>query len=240
MKAKEFVATLKKIATEYKTLYVYGCFGAPLKESTKARYTTESSYKYNKTAELQANVEKAVKQGNVFGFDCVCLIKGVLWGWNGNFEKIYGGASYKANGVPDVNADNMLKYCDEVSSDFSHLEPGEYLQMSGHCGVYIGEGLAVECTPKWDNCVQITAVGNIGKKPGYNTRTWEKHGKLQFVDYTIETIPEEQVPEEEPIIPETPVIEEPKKSLYYSFLLFLKKIIDLLISKEENKYGTKK
>jgi hypothetical protein len=72
----------------------------------------------------------------------------------------------------------MLKYCTNVTTDFNHLEPGEYLWMSGHCGVYIGDGLAVECTPKWDNKVQITAVGNIGKIPGYNTRTWTKHGKL--------------------------------------------------------------
>jgi hypothetical protein len=52
MKIKEFVATLKKIATEYKTLYVYGCFGAPLKESTKDRYTINSRYEYNKKSSV--------------------------------------------------------------------------------------------------------------------------------------------------------------------------------------------
>ena len=58
--------------------------------------------------------------------------------------------------------------------------------MPGHIGVYIGDGLAVECTPKWDNKVQITAVANIGKKAGYNSRKWTKHGKLPYVEYVVE------------------------------------------------------
>ena len=61
---------------------------------------------------------------------------------------------------------------------------GEAVWMSGHIGIYIGDGLAVECSPKWENKVQITAVGNIGSKAGYNTRTWTKHGKLPYVDYS--------------------------------------------------------
>lgn len=55
--------------------------------------------------------------------------------------------------------------------------------MSGHIGVYIGNGLAVECTPRWSDGVQITAVHNIGKIAGYNGRTWTKHGKLPHVNY---------------------------------------------------------
>ena len=34
----------------------------------------------------------------------------------------------------------------------------------------------------------MTAVGNIGAKAGYNTRTWSKHGKLPYVTYTGESI----------------------------------------------------
>ena len=49
--------------------------------------------------------------------------------------------------------------------------------------MYIGNGLAVECSPRWANNVQITAVGNIGKKNGYNTRMWKKHGHLPYVTY---------------------------------------------------------
>ena len=31
---------------------------------------------------------------DTFGFDCVCLIKGILWGWNGNLNHVYGGATF--------------------------------------------------------------------------------------------------------------------------------------------------
>lgn len=47
--------------------------------------------------------------------------------------------------------------------------------------MYIGDGLAVECTPRWKNCVQITACNC--DKPGYNRRNWSKHGKLPYVKY---------------------------------------------------------
>lgn len=191
MKSTDFVKKLIDIATNYKTLYILGCFGAPMNAKNKARYT--KNYAYNqKRAEMINNAS-----ADTFGFDCVCLIKGVLWGWNGDVNKTYGGAVYESNGVPDVGADQMLKYCDDVSTDFSRIEAGEFLHMSGHCGIYIGDGLAVECTPKWANKVQITAVGNIGKKKGYNTRTWTDHGKLQFIDYAklkdVETLAREVI-----------------------------------------------
>ena len=120
---------------------------------------------------------------DTFGFDCVCLIKGILWGWRGDTAKSYGGASYAVNGVPDIGADQMITKCAGVSTDFSNVAVGEALWCEGHIGVYIGNGLGVECTPRWDNKVQITAVANIGKKEGYNARTWRKHGKLPYIDY---------------------------------------------------------
>lgn len=51
----------------------------------------------------------------------------------------------------------MITVCKNVSTDFSRIEVGEAVWMEGHIGVYIGDGLAVECTPCWDNKVQITA-----------------------------------------------------------------------------------
>ena len=131
----------------------------------------------------------ADKNPPVFGFDCVCLIKGILWGWNGDASAAYGGAKYKANGVPDINADMMITKCSGVTTDFAKIKVGEVLWRKGHIGVYIGNGLGVECTPKWDNGVQITAVANIGKKSGYNARTWTKHGKLPYVTYTEQSTP---------------------------------------------------
>ena len=62
-------------------------------------------------------------------------------------------------------------------------------------GVYIGDGLAVECTPSWDNKVQITACNC--SKSGYNRRNWTKHGKLPYIEYDVQettTSPEPEKP----------------------------------------------
>lgn len=178
---KELAEAVKKIATSYKTLYVMGCFGAPLKAEYKERYCKNCSY--NKQSARTAMIKAA--SADTFGFDCVCLIKGVLWGWSGDVNDKYGGAIYeeKNSGVPDIDCNTMMNRCSGISTDFSKIEVGEAVGMQGHIGVYIGDGLAVECTPSWKNGVQITAVANIGTKAGYNSRRWTKHGKLPYVTY---------------------------------------------------------
>lgn len=180
MKASDFVEKLKNIALNHKTLYVMGCFGAPMTAKNKKRYSDNNDYNRNAARTKMINAASA----DTFGFDCVCLIKGVLWGWNADTTKVYGGAQYKSNGVPDTNADGMIALCTDVSTDFSDIKVGEVVWQKGHVGVYIGNGLAVESTPAWKNKVQITAVGNIGAKTGYNTRKWTKHGKLPFIAYS--------------------------------------------------------
>lgn len=182
MKDQELVQILKRIATAYKTLYVMGCFGAPMNDTNKKRYC--NNHEYNRKPERQAMIKAA--SADTFGFDCVCLIKGVLWGWSGDTSKTYGGATYNSNGVPDTSADGMIRFCQNVSTDFSNIVPGEAVWLSGHIGIYIGDGLAVECTPKWKNCVQITAVANIGSVAGYQSRRWTKHGKLPYVEYSAQ------------------------------------------------------
>lgn len=181
MKASEFVKKLKDIATNYKTLYVMGCFGAPMTKANKTRYINHHTYNQQSARVKYINAASS----DTFGFDCVNLIKGVLWGWNGDTKKTYGGAKYKANGVPDTNADGMIKLCSGVTTDFSKIEVGEAVWCPGHIGVYIGDGLAVECTPAWKNKVQITACNC--KKTGYNTRNWKKHGKLPYIEYDVKS-----------------------------------------------------
>lgn len=177
MTNKELVNKLINIAKNYKTLYVMGCFGAPMTAENKTRYCDNHSY--NKSADRQKMIKAAT--ADTFGFDCVNLIKAVLWGWNGDKSKTYGGAKYATNGVPDVSADGMIAKCLNVSTNFSNIEVGEAVWCSGHIGVYIGDGLAVECTPSWKNCVQITACNCT--KSGYNRRNWVKHGKLPYITY---------------------------------------------------------
>ena len=178
MTVQQFIDKLM-LAVKSDTLYVMGGFGAPLTPANKVRYINKNNYNRKRKNMIDA------ASSSTFAFDCVNLGKGILWGWRGDKTKTNGGASYGSNGVADTNADGMFNnYCYDKSSDFKHLEIGEFLWMSGHCGYYIGNGLAVECSPKWKNKVQITAVGNLGKKPGYNTRTWKKHGKLKYLDYS--------------------------------------------------------
>lgn len=181
MKATEFVDKLVDVAKNYKTLYVMGCFGSPMTAANKRRYC--DNHEYNRRPARTAMIQAAT--ADTFGFDCVNLIKGILWGWNGNKKATYGGAKYKLNEVPDTSADGMIKLCENVTTDFSKIEVGEAVWCKGHIGIYIGGGLAVESTPSWKNCVQITAVKNIGTKSGYNARTWTSHGKLPYIEYDV-------------------------------------------------------
>lgn len=187
MKASEFITKLQDIVDHYKTLYVMGCFGAPLTGGNVSRYCTNHSY--NKQAARTAMIKAAAnKNPPVYGFDCVCLIKGVLWGWCGDASKTYGGASYASGGVPDIGADTMITKCSGLSTDFSRIVPGEAVWLKGHIGVYIGGGKVIECSPAFKNCVQVTACLNIGAISGLNGRRWTKHGKLPYITYdTAET-----------------------------------------------------
>ena len=171
------------VARNFQTIYMYACYGFQVTTATiksKAQQNLNGWYTKKNIAKLEA---VANRHPPVWGFDCVNLIKGLLWGWWGNEEKEKGGAIYASNGIPDTNADGMIKRCGGVTTDFSDVQIGEAVWMSGHIGVYIGDGLAVECTPRWKDGVQVTAVWNIGKKDGYNGRTWTSHGKLPHVDY---------------------------------------------------------
>lgn len=181
MTANQLVEKLKDIVANYKTIYVYGSIGGivtnTLINQKKKQYP--SFYTAARTATIRSTVGKGY-----FGFDCVNVIKSILWGWNGNKNASYGGAKYASNGVPDVSADGMIALCKNVSSTgWSNLQVGEAVWMSGHIGVYIGNGLVIECTPKWNNCVQISGLGNIGKSYAGRSRSWKKHGKIPYVSY---------------------------------------------------------
>ena len=182
---KELAEKAVQAAKSFKTLYVMGCFGAPMTATNKERYCR--NHQYNMKTERTVKIKSATS--DTFGFDCVCFIKGLLWGWEGNSLKVYGGSVYRSNNVPDIAADSMMNACADISTDFTNIQVGEAVGMPGHIGIYVGNGLAVECTPAWADGVQITAVHNIGRKAGYNGRTWARHGKLPYVEYEKNTVP---------------------------------------------------
>ncbi len=186
MTSTAFCATLLDIANNRKTCYMLGPWGWPATSKMIQRATTQgSNAKTNRQWLPQAN---AIKDKG-FLFDCVGLIKGVLWGWDGDLSRTYGGAGYACNGVPDYDAKKMIDCCRDVSTDFSTIVDGEAVWMDGHIGVYVGSGAVVEATPKWRGGVQRSTCANVSPKlvPGTaGSRRWTKHGKLPWMDYAAQ------------------------------------------------------
>lgn len=178
MTSDVFISRLLDIVNTYKTIYGWGTFGwiwnkAALDRLVKAY---PSFYTPSKRNELSRYFDK-----EYFAFDCAGLIKGVLWGWNGDQNKKYGGAVYLSNDVPDNDANVMFDRCSNISGDFSKIDPGEAVWMQGHIGIYIGEGKVIECTPDWEGGVQLTAVRDIWTTFSVKYRKWEKHGNLPWI-----------------------------------------------------------
>ena len=147
--------------------------------------------------------------GKYWNWDCICLIKGILWGWTADKNKPRGGgAVYASNGVPDIGENTMINQCKNVSTDFTNIKKGEMVWLDGHAGVYVGDGNVIEATAGWNTFKVIKSqIGKNGERT-YNgkggSRNWQKHGFLPYVDYTENEIVEPVEPkEEEPI-------EEPK------------------------------
>ena len=178
MNASTFINKLKDILYNYKTLYVLGPWGWPATDKNKSRAISKQAY--NNTAARKVKINAASR--DTFFFDCSGLIKGILWGWCGDPNKAYGGAGYACNGVPNSGA--LINLCTGVSTNFQTIIPGELLYMDGHVGVYIGDGKVIECSPKWEDGVQMTNLGNTGYTEGHS-RVWLKHGKLPWIDYSV-------------------------------------------------------
>jgi hypothetical protein len=106
-----------------------------------------------------------------------------MWGWKGDPNQVYGGAEYKSGGIPDIGTDQLIEQCIDVSEDFSTIQPGEYVWLPGHCGIYVGDGLAAEATFEPKSGVQLQAVLPMGVKEGYPATGWVKHGKLPWIRY---------------------------------------------------------
>lgn len=120
------------------------------------------------------------KSGKYLLCDCSGLIKGILWGYPDN-------GRYGSNGVPDVNANTMItSYCTDVTTNMSKLRKGMLVWMSGHVGIYCGDGIVVESSPRWENGIQRTYPTGCGvpNKHHLNSRKWSKCGYLKWIDYS--------------------------------------------------------
>lgn len=130
--------------------------------------------KYDTTYVLGTFMNK--KKNGKYCTDCSGFIKSVFWNYP---EK----GKYQSNGVPDINADTMIKKCKGVSTNFNNIEVGEVVWVKGHIGIYIGDGVVLESTSKWHSKLQKTALLNQKAIKGLNGRKWAKHGKLPYLSY---------------------------------------------------------
>lgn len=179
MTAKEFINKAVEIS-KTKTAYMWGTYGRPI--TTALIDAKKKQYPKQYTDSRVARLRALVGQG-YHAWDCVGLIKGILWGWDGKNR-----VKYAVNGVPDADTKGMMRRCTHRSTDFSKILPGCIMYKPGHVGIYIGNGLAVEATSAWDSKVMVTAVSNIGRKSGYKRKSWTEHGRLPWIDYQEETI----------------------------------------------------
>ena len=62
MESKTFVSKLIDIAKNYKTLYVMGCFGAPLQGASVDRYCNNHKRKKKYTKMLQHKINKEIQK----------------------------------------------------------------------------------------------------------------------------------------------------------------------------------
>lgn len=166
----EFVNKLLEVR-KYNTKYAKGTFGQRATDSL----IDQKAKQYPKWYDDKRVRDLKATPDDTRVFDCCGLGKAVLW----DFPNVV----YESNGVPDLSDATMWDACKEKSNDFSKIELGEVLWIKGHVGFYIGNGKAIECTANWSGNVQITAVANIGKIAGFNSRKWTGHGKLKYITY---------------------------------------------------------
>lgn len=144
--------TFGQIASEW--LYKYNASRLPL------HYGVQRKAQYMKDIEQKKRV-----------FDCSGLIKGYLW--SDSADSI---PEYKANGYPDINEKGMRSACTKSGKIGTLPEvPGTLLFMTGHVGVYIGNGEAIEARGFKYGVVKTKVSG----------RGWTHWGQLKYIGYIV-------------------------------------------------------
>ncbi len=175
--SSELVTEAIKIS-KLNTQYLSGGFGCRL-----GKDWYDKSYSWNKSN--KALLESKYNTNPItYGFDCVCLFKSIIWNFQGNPDKAYGGAVYDKS--TDYSVSQVMSTCAIMDMDFDNIEAGELVFLGkGHMGIYIGNGEVIEATPAWECKVQRTLLPsrnttNYEKLP---VRKWDCHGKCAWIDY---------------------------------------------------------
>jgi len=172
MTSQRFVETLRRV-NESLTQYATGAFGA-----VAGLYNNRERYAKN-SSERTAKKIMECPDGS-FLFDCINLGKSILWQFSFDEQARYGGAQYASNGVPDFGVKSVHKYCttwiEDGCKDPDAIQPGEWLRTKDktHIAFYAGDGKIIESTQKGKCRV---------READLTSRTWEGHGKIQYLDY---------------------------------------------------------
>ena len=148
-RASEFVKFVQKMVG---MPYWYGT--CVYMRSSSVLNSKSKQYPSHYTASRMEKYRNAI-QAKLVCADCVGLIKGYFWtnGGQGVIEYLNGGEKftnkYASNGCPDKSANGMLSWCKSKGCKNGKIAtlpevPGVLLFSSGHVGVYIGGGYAVE------------------------------------------------------------------------------------------------
>ena len=151
--------------------YVWGTYGNILTESLFA-------YKKQQYPDGVGNYADFIEE-NWLGrrtADCIGLIKGYAWLDTSTMR-----IGYATNGMPDYGADQMYQAAKNAGvqgTDYGAVSsmpeiPGLMLWKSGHAGVYIGNGYAIEAMGTKKGVVKTQVSG----------RGWQGWCKLPYIDY---------------------------------------------------------
>ena len=112
--------------------------------------------------------------GTEYAFDCVGLIKAYLWGGHGN---------PKYNAKQDKSANGMLS-ASKVKGKIKTMPErvGLLVHMSGHIGVYVGNGYVIECTPSKKFAKQNHGGGGVCKTK-LSDRKWTSWCECPYITY---------------------------------------------------------
>lgn len=172
----EFVKKMLEIATTHKTVYASGGYGQKATAFWKGVFKTR--YSTNRNNEIIAKGIDNADADTEF-YDCVCLVKSTI------NTLLTGKKGYTTSPCPDATIDSMLMACSGVTTDLNNIEPGEFLVFANreHCGIYVGvingKRMAVECTYRWDNGVQLIDIDRPERSTDDGKGNyWKWHGKL--------------------------------------------------------------
>lgn len=154
-----------------KTVYMWGEYG---KKVTNDRINLRKRMYPTHYSDENVLYLKSLTSKDYYAFDCSGMIKS-FWMSKGGTEEV------KYIRIFDRNSRSItINNCQEVG-DIKNMPEiiGLFLYMKGHCGVYIGNGLVIECT----NNPKFTLNGGGVVITKLNSRKWEKWTKSKWLIY---------------------------------------------------------